>query len=258
MRWTGLAALVFLSLGARPHAVAAQLSVDRVEIFLEPRAAGQGVASFAVSNEGDRVIEATVYLQDWERKDDGEHRFAPSDSLPHSCGRFLRVFPLSLRLPPGASQSVRVALDGADTLSAACWSVVFVESAPATPPGGRQITYVTRLGVKIYVLAPGLSREGEVEELLVRPKAPGVREFVVAFRNTGGLPLWPHGSVEIRRLDNSVAATVEVPEFPVLPGALRRVVADVPKLAAGRYVALALIDFGGAEIAAGQLELEVP
>jgi hypothetical protein len=60
-------------------------------------------------------------------------------------------------------------------------------------------------------------------------------------------------------LDNSLAATIPVAEFPTLPGALRRLELDVPtSLAAGSYVALALIDFGGTEIAAGQLELTVP
>lgn len=265
VRWTRLAAFVFGVMSPAP--APAQLAVDRVEIFLEPQRAGQRVASFRVSNEGDRVVEATIYVEDWERRDDGEHSFAPSGTLPHSCGQFLRLFPLSLRLPPGGSQAVRVALEDADTLRAACWSIVFVESAPAAPRGGRQITYVTRLGVKVYMLPQGLVRDGDVEDLQVRPRTlradgspgeAGAREFVVAFRNSGGLPLWPRGSVEIRRLDNTVAATVDVPEFPVLPGALRAVVVDVPRLPAGHYVALALIDFAGEEIAAGQLELEVP
>src|SRR2546425_8723974 len=48
------------------------------------------------------------------------------------------------------------------------------------------------------------------------------RELAVLFHNSGGLPLWPHGRVEFRRLDNSVAASVDIPEFPVLPGAARR------------------------------------
>ena len=126
VRWFELAAFVLA--GLAPRSAGAQLAVDQAEIFLEPRAVGRGIASINVSNEGDSVAEARVYLSDWDRREDGEHRFYPSGTLPRSCGRLLRVFPLSVRLAPHTSQGVRVALDGADTLSAACWSIVFVES----------------------------------------------------------------------------------------------------------------------------------
>ena len=265
VRWFELAAFVLA--GLVPAPAGAQLAVDQAEIFLEPRAVGRGIASITVSNEGDSVAEATVYLSDWDRREDGEHRFYPSGTLPRSCGRVLRVFPLSVRLTPHTSQAVRVALDGADTLSAACWSIVFVESGATPTGGGRQLAYVTRLGVKIYGLPAGLAKDGIIEELVERGRQPssgkpaadsGGRRFEVAFRNSGGLPLWVRGRVEFRRLDNSVVATADVPEFPVLPGARRTVVVPPPKLRAGRYVALALLDYGGAEIAGAQIPFETP
>ncbi|PYP33897.1 MAG: hypothetical protein DMD47_00290 [Gemmatimonadetes bacterium] len=265
MRWFELAAFVLA--GLVPTPVGAQLAVDQAEIFLEPRALGRGIASINVSNEGDSVAEATIYLSDWDRREDGENRFYPSGTLPRSCGRLLRVFPLSVRLAPHTSQGVRVALDGADTLSAACWSIVFVESGAAPTGRGRQLAYITRLGVKIYGLPAGLAKDGMIDELVERGRRPGSgksaadsggQRFEVTFRNSGGLPLWVRGRVEFRRLDNSVAATADVPEFPLLPGARRTVVVPAPKLRAGRYVALALLDYGGADIAGAQTPFETP
>ncbi|MGH7700911.1 MAG: hypothetical protein ACREMJ_10405 [Gemmatimonadales bacterium] len=245
-------ALSFLALAPAP--AAAQLAVDQAEIFVHPGAVGQGVVSFHVSNESDQLVEGRVYLGDWDRDEDGENRFLASGTLPQSCARYLRVFPLSLRLPPGTGQAVRISIDGqADTLSAACWSIVFVESSVPPPPGGRQIAYVTRLGVKVYLVPSGLTDDGEVADMAVRA---GVVE--VRFHNTGGTPLWVGGGVEYRRLDNSVAASDSIPQFPVLPGADRRVRRRVPPLAPGRYVVLALLDYGGAEIAAGRASVEVP
>jgi P pilus assembly chaperone PapD len=262
-RAVGLLAALLVS-GTAPRTARAQLSVDQVEVFLDPHAPGRGAASFNVSNESDQVVEVAVYVNDWDRDQDGEHRFLPSGRLPHSCGPYLRVFPLSLRLAGRSSQAVRVALQGADSLTAACWSIVFVETAATPQATGRQVTYITRLGVKVYVIPPGLPRTGEITEVQVRsaarrpPAAGSGRELVVRFHNTGGVPLWPHGRAEFRRLDNSVAASADIPEFPVLPGAVRRVTVAVPALPRGRYVALALVDYGGAEIAGGQAELEVP
>ena len=265
VRWFELAAFVLA--GLAPRSASAQLAVDQAEIFLEPRAVGRGIASINVSNEGDSVAEARVYLSDWDRREDGEHRFYPSGTLPRSCARVLRVFPLSVRLAPHTSQGVRVALDGADTLSAACWSIVFVESGATPTGGGRQLAYVTRLGVKIYGLPAGLAKDGTIDELAERGRQAssgkpagdaGGKRLDVTFRNSGGLPLWVRGRIEFRRLDNSVAATADVPEFPVLPGARRTVAVPAPKLRAGRYVALALLDYGGADIAGAQTPFETP
>jgi len=265
VRWFELAAFVLA--GLAPRSASAQLAVDQAEIFLEPRAVGRGIASINVSNEGDSVAEARVYLSDWDRREDGEHRFYPSGTLPRSCARVLRVFPLSVRLAPHTSQGVRVALDGADTLSAACWSIVFVESGATPTGGGRQLAYVTRLGVKIYGLPAGLAKDGMIDELAERGRQPssgkpagdaGGKRLDVTFRNSGGLPLWVRGRIEFRRLDNSVAATADVPEFPVLPGARRTVAVPAPKVRAGRYVALVLLDYGGADIAGAQIPFETP
>src|SRR3989441_5579271 len=223
VRWFGLAAFVLAGLVSAP--VGAQLAVDQAEIFLEPRTVGRGITSINVSNEGDSVAEARVYLSDWDRREDGEHRFYPSGTLPRSCGRLLRVFPLSVRLAPHTSQGVRVALDGADTLSAACWSIVFVESGATPTGGGRQLAYVTRLGVKIYGLPAGLAKDGTIDELAERgrqassgkpgPDSGGPR-FEATFRDRVGLPFGVHGPIEVRRLDNSVGRTADVPAFPVL------------------------------------------
>src|SRR5207245_11134188 len=84
----------------------------------------------------------------------------------------------------------------------------------------------------------------------------GGKRLEVTFRNSGGLPLWVRGRIEFRRLDNSVAATADVPEFPVLPGARRTVAVRAPKLRAGRHLALASLDYGGADIAGAQIPFE--
>src|SRR5256712_737177 len=224
VRWFELAAFVLA--GLVPTPAGAQLAVDQAEIFLEPRAVGRGIASINVSNEGDSVAEATVYLSDWDRREDGEHRFYPSGTLPRSCGRVLRVFPLSVRLAPHTSQGVRVALDGADTLGAACWSMVFGESGATPTGGGRQLAYVTRLGVKIYGLPAGLAKDGTIDELAERGRQAssgkpagdaGGKRLDVTFRNSGGLPLWVRGRIEFRHIGRRGDGVIQAPELDATP-----------------------------------------
>ena len=83
------------------------------------------------------------------------------------------------------------------------------------------------------------------------------KQIAIRFHNTGGTHLVAKGRLEFRRIDNSLAMEVPIAEFPTLPGAIRKVMVEVPTgLAAGEYVVLALIDFGGAELVAGQIDFQ--
>ena len=262
-RAAAVAAALLLGAPAR-----AQLAVDQLELVLAPgvpsaaaiagaitggTAGMSPVGAFTVANDGATLVQATLRVQDWDRTELGDNRFFPTGTLAGSCGDRIQVFPRALRLEPHASQSVRVTASG--DVPTACWAVVFVETTEPHVVGGRTINYVLRTGVKIYVEPPGLRRDGVVEAMRV-DSTTAARELQVAFLNTGGVHLVARGTVEIRRPDNSVAATVAVPDLHVLPGARRRVSVPLPALAAGRYVALALLDYGGIEIAAGQIDVE--
>ena len=271
-RTIALALCVFMGVAASP--AAAQLSLDRVDLTLVPRSAAQQSGVITVTNTTDRAVTASVYTADWDRDESGANRFYALGSLPQSCAGKVRIFPRSLSLAPHSAQSVQVIAEGADSLTATCWVIVFVETRLPAPPGeARQLSYVVRTGVKTYLVPPGLAADGLVEDMRVHParavaggaaqvSAPATRaaatraKLEVVFRNAGATPLVGRGSVEIRRPDNSLATTIALDDFPTLPGVRRRLLLDMPALAPGRYVALAMIDFGGPEIIAGRLEFE--
>lgn len=273
-RRIALVALAVLSGIATPATGRAQIAVDRVELFLTPGVANRTTAVITVANEGTRPMQASVYTADWDRDSTGGNRFFPLGTVKESCRRMVQAFPAAMRLEPGTQQAVRVTLEGADTLSAACWGVVFIEAADLQQVQGRMVQAILRPGVKYYVEPPRANRrDGEIEELRLVPHvataeemrvAPAARvgvatkDFEVHFRNLGGVQIRPAGKLEIRSADNTLVSSVPIPEFPVLPGAVRRMRVPMPALPKGRYVAIALVDFGGAEIAGGQIEFERP
>jgi P pilus assembly chaperone PapD len=247
-----------------PAAAKGQFAIDKTELFLNPgdTAARNGV--LIVRNEGPTRAQATIKIEDWDRSEDGGNRFFAPGTLPQSCSAALKLFPLSLSLGPGESQAVRIDMD--PTMARAmssreCWSVVLVESAvPETGANGRTLVYRLRTGMKVYVMPSGLTADGQVTDVAIHSATPvaNAKDTVeVAFQNTGTKHVVGRGRVEIRRPDNSTAAVVELPLAYALPGSTMRVRAQLPALAAGRYVVLAVMDYGGAEIAAAQLEHEV-
>jgi P pilus assembly chaperone PapD len=249
----------------------AQLTVSRLDITVTPSEANRVMASFVVRNVGKTAAQGMVTREDWDRAENGDNQFMPSGSNSNSCGALMSVFPVAFRLEPAGEQTIRVAIEKVPSSAKECWEIVFVQDVPQKrAPTQSGLQYTLRTGVKIYVAPGGLTRDAAVTHMAVAQGArtpaavesavsPQAKERItIQFTNTGQLHLAAKGKIEIRRLDNSTAVELPIPEFPTLPGAVRRLEVDIPPaLPAGRYVALAMIDFGSREIAAGHLELTI-
>ncbi len=247
-------AVLALAIG-RP--VRAQLAIDRSEIFMRPNVAAERVGVMTVTNTSDRVVQAIVKVEDWDRSEDGANRWFPAGTLPTSCSKLLTVFPSTVSLDAGASQSIRlVVADSAANRAGECWSAVMVETVQApTQRGG--VRYLIRSAVKVYVEPTGLPANGEVTDMRALKNTTGADSLEVWFRNAGARHYVARGTVEFRRTDNTVAATLDLPDYYVLPGAHQRARVAIPTLPVGEYVVLSMVDYGGGDIAAMQIEYVV-
>jgi P pilus assembly chaperone PapD len=243
-----------MALAATP--AAAQLLVDPLEVSINSAGANRVLGGFTATNTSDVAVQATITRQDWDRVENGDNRFLPAGSTGNSCGVALSVSPLSIRVEPHSSRTVRLAVQNAAGLKKECWDIVFVEEVPQRASvSGNSLHYVFRTGVKVYVAPQGLTRDAAVEDMAVQDS--GKKQVAIRFHNTGGTHLMAKGRLEFRRLDNTLAMQVPIAEFPTLPGATRKVLMDIPaELTAGDYVILAMIDFGGSELVAGQIDYQ--
>ena len=255
----------------------AQLLVDPLEVTIQPAGSSRVAGSFSLTNTSDNPVQVTITRSDWDRVENGDNRFLASGSTGTSCGAMLSISPLSIRVEAHSARVIRLGVQPTAAVQKECWDIFFVEEVPQrTATKGNSLQYIFRTGVKVYVAPPGLSRDGAVEDMAVvdaPPKAasattakatvsvastsPAKRQISIRFHNTGATHLVAKGRLEFRRLDNSLATQLPITEFPTLPGATRKLLVDVPSdLAAGDYVVLALIDFGGAELVAGQIDYQ--
>lgn len=256
----------------------AQLLVDPLEVTMIAAGTSRVSSSFSLSNTSDAPVQATISRQDWDRVENGDNRFLAAGSTGMSCGAMLSASPLSIRVEPHSSRIVRLAVQTSAIPTKECWDIFFVEEVPQrTQLKGNALQYIFRTGVKVYVAPSGLRSDGAVEDMVVvdapvttaasstspvkpvsaRTPTATKRQISVQFHNTGGMHLLAKGRLEFRRLDNTLAVQVLIPEFPALPGAIRKVLIDVPRdLAPGDYVVLALLDFGGSELVAGQIDYQ--
>ncbi len=275
--WQGIATLALaalLALLALPVGAGAQVSVDELEVHMRLTPQGGALTqTIPVRNDESRPQQVRVVLGDWVRDSLGNNVFLEAGTTPNSCGGRIQVFPATLQVAPGATELVRVSYDAAPADSG-CWSIVFIETVtpPAPRPDGQGsfLTIEVRTGVKVYVHRVDAIALGEVQDMSVgtawRLAHPGtgsrdtslVREATVRFANTGTAHLRVTTQLEIRAASGELLHTVDGGEAPMVPGATRLINVRMPSLPAGDYVAIMLLDYGGNEIAAGQLDFRVP
>lgn len=274
LRWgrAWFATLVLTVGVGAPRAIEAQVSVNELEVHLAlttPR--GTLTDVIPVRNEETRAQQVRVVVGDWVRDSLGNNVFLEAGDVSESCGARLQVFPSTFQIAPGATELVRVAYEPtADDVG--CWSIVYVETVNPPPPQidaqGSFLTIEIRTGVKIYVHREHAVALGEVEDVAVatawRPIAPVsrdsalVREVSVWFHNTGTAHVRMRTSLEVRDAQGALVQNIAGPEAPMTPGAKRIIRIGMPDLPAGDYVAIVLLDYGGAEIAAAQADFRVP
>lgn len=238
--------LVLLAAGGLP--AHAQFSALPGVVHLGADAAPDGTV-VQVRNEGDRVLQLRMYLSDYDQAESGEYALRAPGSGPGSCAGRLSFFPDNAVLGPGERQEVQVRVEP----GAACWALLFVESAPE---GAGQVRVANRIGVRVLNSPAALERDGVVEEVAAA-QADSLAVDVL-FRNTGAAAVELRGTVEIRDLAGATIATAPVGPLGVLPAHARRFRTVLPPLPAGDYLAVPILEFGADWLAGGQTLFRVP
>lgn len=259
---------------AAPRALHAQVSVDELEVHMQLAPERAPITRvIPVRNEEAEPQQVRISLGDWTRDSLGYNLFSDPGTRASSCGERVQVFPQTFQVAAGATELVRVAYTPtpADT---GCWSIVFIETVkppPAQPTQqGSFLTIEIRTGVKLYVHRPGEVAFGSVQDAWIdhvwRPvdlasgvrDSAQVREATILFENSGTAHLRVRSTMEIRSLDNRVLHTIDGGEAPMTPGSTQQIRIRVPTLPAGDYVAIVLLDYGGDEVTAAQLDIRIP
>lgn len=262
-----LLALVGIGAGARP--VAAQFTIDELELHFTPDGSGALTGVIPLHSVIDSTQQVQVTIRDWQRDSLGNNRFLEYGASPRSCQGKLEVFPLTLQLGPKATEFIRVTYTGRDLPDPGCWSVVLTERVrpPTAQAQGASVSLTVVTGVKVYVHATGAVAAGDVisadvEEYWERADAAGdssfVRQLALRFANSGTAHLRVRSTLEIRDETTQLVERIVGPEAYITPDAFRDILIRLPALRRGRFVGVVLLDYGAEEITAAQVEFEIP
>lgn len=234
---------------AAPQTAQAQLTIDRDVVMLNPANAAERVADFVVRNTSAARVIGSVQLEDWDVDAQGLSHWRKNGAVAGSCGNRVTVSPSALELAAGEQRVVRIAVKTDARFDAECWSAAVVKMASTVRSDSLSNERKT---VPLYVTPSGLSVDGELSDMYVKGDS-----LEIVFKNTGKLRTRIIGEVQVQMSDDSVVTALPIEEATVLAGATRRLRVAMPKLPRGKYVLLAIVDFGGDQLTTVQAALEM-
>jgi hypothetical protein len=171
------------------------------------------------------------------------------DSVQRSCTDWIQLSRDRVVLEAGASIEVEVTITTPAEFEGSYWSAIFVEPAPTiVEQEGTRVLAISRTAIKVFVTAPGTEHpDGAVTAVDVTSTAPLVVEST--FENHGNVELVVTGELQVVDRGGETVRDLSIPEFRVLPGAVRVVstgdATDAELLTPDVYQAIVQFEYGG-------------
>lgn len=265
--WIGMLALAALALsGAASAPARAAILLSQLVFDVQVPAGESQTFVLEVTNTGDTADNVTISYYDWTVDALGNHEFFGENGpgLERSLRGKLEFSPAAFRLESRETREVRVTVTSPPGAEGTYWGMLMVENEAQSQVGevgGVGIQVQTRYGIKVYNTVPGTARPaGAIERLTVKQLSEGTPPTPsLEFVNTGNVKVTPKGWFEVR---NSQGRTIWRAEFEgrtVLPGG--RMIIERPydgaPLAAGQYLVLGVVDYGGERLLGGQVIMNI-
>lgn len=268
----GLLAVALFAASTLPQAqaqisVRSALSDDRE---VAPGATYEG--TIVVENETAEPQQAKIYQTDYLFHHNGTNEYAAPGSMPRSNAAWVQFSPAVLTLPPGESLPVQYVVTVPETLGdevpeGSFWSLMMVESIPATSPGStlpdtgephHGVWQVMRYGVQLatHVRDTG-TPEITFDGTELQRRADGEAVLRLNLVNTGSRMARPDVWVELFDPSGLPKGRLEGTKNRIYPGTSVQQRIDLGSLPAGSYKALVVVDAGGDDLYGAEYVLEL-
>jgi len=246
--------LVLLVPASSPADISVDVSPAKYELQTAP--GKSETFPIMVRNSSNTAVHITAALSDYTVGTNGTYAFLAPGSGKFSLAKAIQINPREFDIEPNAFQQVRFSIDVPAGASGEYASLVFFTTRPTRKAGGG-VAIAERIASKIYVIIPESARfTGEVEDVSAKTLDDG-EHYLVNFQNTGNAHVYLSGRIEIKQA-GAVVDRVTLPQGMLVERSGKRVIDAVgKKLPPGSYSVVALIDYGGPNLVAGQATFTV-
>jgi hypothetical protein len=239
----------------------AEIVVSPLTIEIPANPGDEAAGSFVVRNAGTTVENVTVSAFGYTLDSAGAVLLDP---VARSLVPYLTFSPVTFSVQPGEESEVKFGFT-APPEAGDHWAIFFVEGSTIVPVSASSGDVQTSVGVKVQYGVkliqrdPVAIRDGAIVGMSL--VAGDVLSVGVSFANLGNSVLRKaSGWVEFRGVAGVAVSRVALDEFTTLPGGFRDLAVTIPGevlSVPGAYLALCVVDFGGDQLVAGELQFAV-
>ncbi|WP_300597747.1 hypothetical protein [Niabella sp.] len=247
--------LLFLSLFFCCGLPAQQLSFSPMRLFFKGVPGETVSETITVFNTTTQSYEFLLSLKDWNRDSLGVKQYFPVNSLPHSNAASIILPQTNFVVAPGEKKTftVNMRIPLADTQKTASNSMLFFTqvNAPRTAAkdkSGIGIRISMEFGIQLFYTPPA-AQKGTLRFLAFHYEPPHVKDsavhrLVVKYQNTG--QVHKDGFIRFELTNKQTGEEIKPEPVPIAitPGDDQVINYPLPKLAAGNYLAVAILDAG--------------
>lgn len=230
---------------------------------------GETVTStMTAENLGEEGVSIEISTKDFIKGLYGEERQVEPGAVRRGCASWIRISPRTVELAPREIKiiqfSMTIPMDGEGSY----WGNILV-SQVSKPTLGKtikrggtsfQIFALQDMLIRVLENVPGTEeKRGVITDISLDERDGGRATVEVTFENQGSSLLKCEGQIEIRDENGDTVRTIPLDyghaPFTVYPGDRRIVHGRIgEKLPSGDYILITIIDYGGEELVAGELE----
>jgi len=223
-------------------------------------------------NMGEEAVSIKISAKDFIKGLYGEERQVEPGAVKRGCADWIRISPQKLDIAPHETRiinfSMTIPVDGKGSY----WGNILV-SQVSKPTLSRtikkgatsfQIFALQDMLIRVLENVPGTEqKKGIITDISVKDQKSGGRATIeVVFENQGNSLLKCAGRIQILDENGETIGTIPLEyghaPFTVYPGGRRIVYGHIKeKLSSGDYILLTIIDYGGEDLVAGEMEFEV-
>ncbi len=227
-----------------------------------------------IANTGDKPAEISVFASDYTQDETGavEAVEAKDPHAPDSATRWVNINPERFVLQKGEKKVVTlsIATPKGPLALPEYRTMIFTQTSDTTKSQesalGRelQVHVIGRIGTKLYVRNPQVPAKVDCDVVKMEETMhDGRRALSVRVHNNGSVHLRSDTSTVAFRDDSGVVVeTLPLPAFSALPDQFRTIFFNLPEPGKSklqkdkRYNALAVVDYGGGDLVAGELPVQ--
>jgi P pilus assembly chaperone PapD len=244
-----LISLAICLLSAIPAKGQMSITVSPIRVEHQVKAGTDETNVITVRNEGSEPTRIAVHGEDWTMDQKGDVSFsrAPGDS--YSCSEWLKLNPTDFRAEPGQTRQIRYSLTvPADAKEGGYRTAIALTGMPLAEEGTakKKMTLNGRIVVIVYATVGNPEISAQFQDLQVTAGNKGI-SFKLKLANQGNVHFRIKKSwITIKNSKGEEVGRVEVPDIPVLPGAIRELEFKKEDLVLpkGNYLAEAILDVG--------------